>query len=58
MSKAKRDLSRVRHHTKIVATLGPATSDEEILEHMFRVGLDVVRMKSAASASGWAPGRA
>ena len=44
MSKAKRDLSRVRHHTKIVATLGPATSDEEILEHMFRVGLDVVRM--------------
>lgn len=44
MSKARRDLSRVRHHTKIVATLGPATSDEEMLEHMFRVGLDVVRM--------------
>lgn len=44
MSKKKRDLNHISHHTKIVATLGPATSDEEILEHMIRVGLDVVRM--------------
>src|SRR5512140_2613058 len=29
--------------TKIVATLGPASSDPEILERMFRAGVDVVR---------------
>ncbi|MDO4777824.1 MAG: pyruvate kinase [Cardiobacteriaceae bacterium] len=44
MSKKKRDLSHIPHHTKIVATLGPASSDEETLEQMIRVGLDVVRM--------------
>src|SRR5512140_900061 len=30
--------------TKIVATLGPASSDPEILERMFRAGVDVVRI--------------
>jgi pyruvate kinase len=30
--------------TKIVATLGPASSDPAILERMFRAGVDVVRM--------------
>jgi pyruvate kinase len=30
--------------TKIVATLGPASSDPVILERMFRAGVDVVRM--------------
>ena len=30
--------------TKIVATLGPASSSPEILEHMFRAGVDVVRL--------------
>lgn len=44
MSKKKRDLSHIPHHTKIVATLGPASSDEETLEQMIRIGLDVVRM--------------
>ena len=44
MGKGKRDLSRVAHHTKIIATLGPASSGEDILEHMIRAGLDVVRM--------------
>ncbi|MDO5090581.1 MAG: pyruvate kinase [Cardiobacteriaceae bacterium] len=44
MSKRKRDLSHIPHHTKIVATLGPASSDEETLEQMIRIGLDVVRM--------------
>jgi pyruvate kinase len=29
--------------TKIVATLGPASSDPDILEQMFRAGVDVVR---------------
>jgi pyruvate kinase len=30
--------------TKIVATLGPATSDSHVLEEMIRAGVDVVRM--------------
>jgi len=33
-----------RRSTKIVATLGPASSDPEILERMIRAGVDVVRM--------------
>lgn len=39
----KRDLTRISHHTKIVATLGPASSDVDTLEQMIRVGLNVVR---------------
>jgi len=31
-------------HTKIVATLGPASSDEDVLERMIRAGVDVVRL--------------
>src|SRR5512134_1891901 len=30
--------------TKIVATLGPASSDPAVLERMIRAGVDVVRM--------------
>ncbi len=30
--------------TKIVATLGPASSDQKVLEHMIRAGVDLVRM--------------
>jgi pyruvate kinase len=30
--------------TKIVATLGPASSDADVLERMFRAGVDVVRL--------------
>ena len=30
--------------TKIVATLGPASSSPEVLERMFRAGVDVVRL--------------
>lgn len=31
-------------HTKIVATLGPASSDPQVLERMVQAGVDVVRM--------------
>jgi len=31
-------------HTKIVATLGPASSTQEVLERMVQAGVDVVRM--------------
>ena len=34
----------MQRHTKIVATLGPASSDAETLERMIAAGVDVVRM--------------
>lgn len=34
----------MQRHTKIVATLGPASSSPEVLEKMVRAGVDVVRM--------------
>ncbi|WP_370680141.1 pyruvate kinase [Comamonas sp. GB3 AK4-5] len=36
--------SRVRRATKIVATLGPASSDPELLAQMIAVGVNVVRL--------------
>ena len=36
--------------TKIVATLGPASSDPQVLERMFRAGVDVVRMNFSHGA--------
>ncbi|MDO5356032.1 MAG: pyruvate kinase [Conchiformibius sp.] len=39
-----RDLTRIRHNTKIVATLGPASNQVELLKDMIAVGaLNVVR---------------
>ncbi|MEY2688473.1 MAG: hypothetical protein RL375_2671 [Pseudomonadota bacterium] len=34
----------MRRQTKIVATLGPASSDPEVLERMIRAGVDVMRL--------------
>ena len=34
----------MQRRTKIVATLGPASSDPEVLERMIRAGVDVVRL--------------
>ena len=34
----------IRRATKIVATLGPASSDPEMLEALIRAGVDVVRL--------------
>ena len=31
-------------NTKIVATLGPASAKEDVLEKMFKEGLNVIRM--------------
>ena len=36
--------SALRKKTKIVATLGPASSDEDILREMIREGMDVIRI--------------
>lgn len=44
MTALKRDLTRIRHNTKIVATLGPASNEVELLRDMITVGaLNVVR---------------
>ncbi|QEY25188.1 pyruvate kinase [Neisseria zalophi] len=44
MSTANRNLTRIRHNTKIVATLGPASNNVTLLEDMIRVGgLNIVR---------------
>lgn len=44
MTALKRDLTRIRHNTKIVATLGPASNEVELLCDMITVGaLNVVR---------------
>src|SRR5262245_44623726 len=40
----KNKLPERNRATKIVATLGPASSDPAVLERMFRAGVDVVRM--------------
>ena len=34
-------------HTKIVATLGPASNDAAVLEKLIRAGVDVVRLNFA-----------
>ncbi|MGE5028186.1 MAG: pyruvate kinase, partial [Betaproteobacteria bacterium] len=34
----------MQRKTKIVATLGPASSDQEVLDRMFQAGVDVVRL--------------
>lgn len=44
MIQAKRDTTHIRHHTKIVATLGPGSNDVELLRDMITAGgLNVVR---------------
>lgn len=37
-------MRQIRSHTKIVATIGPATRNKEILEKMFHEGVDVLRL--------------
>ncbi|HFC8542549.1 TPA: pyruvate kinase [Neisseria weaveri] len=44
MNTPQRDLTRIRHNTKIIATLGPGSNDVRLLEDMIRVGgVNVVR---------------
>ena len=43
-----------RRRSKIVATLGPATDDPDVLEHLVRAGADVARINfSHGSAGDW-----
>ncbi len=44
MTALKRDLTRIRHNTKIVATLGPGSNSVDLLRDMITIGaLNVVR---------------
>ena len=44
MSAIKRDLTRIRHNTKIVATLGPGSNNVDLLRDMISIGgVHVVR---------------
>jgi pyruvate kinase len=40
---------RILKRTKIVATLGPATDDLEVLEKLFWAGIDVVPIRPSSS---------
>src|SRR4051812_9829888 len=39
-----KETTRMTRATKIVATLGPASSDPEVLERLLTAGVDVVRL--------------
>ncbi len=40
-------------HTKIIATLGPATESKERLEQLIRSGVDVIRLNMAHATGEW-----
>lgn len=40
-------------HTKIIFTLGPATSDEDVLEKLFLAGADICRLNMAHATHAW-----
>ena len=42
-----------QNRTKIVATLGPATHDEDQIEELIRVGVDVFRLNCAHATHDW-----
>ncbi|MGE3513019.1 MAG: pyruvate kinase, partial [Vicinamibacterales bacterium] len=44
---------RTLRHTKIIATLGPATESREQLERLIRAGIDVIRLNMAHATTEW-----
>ncbi len=46
-------MSQQYRHTKIVATLGPATESPEMLEQMVRAGVDILRLNMAHATPAW-----
>lgn len=44
-----RDITHISHHTKIVATLGPASDSPEMLESLIKLGLNVFRFNFSHS---------
>lgn len=46
-------MSRTYRHTKIIFTIGPATTDETILEKLLEIGVDVCRLNMAHASHDW-----
>lgn len=46
-------MPRNYRHTKVVFTIGPATSDEDVLEKLLHVGVDVCRLNMAHASHEW-----
>ena len=40
-------------HTKIIFTIGPASSDEAVLERLIRAGADTCRLNMAHATHEW-----
>ena len=45
-----RDRKTIFRHTKIIATLGPATDSDEVMERLIDVGIDLVRLNFSHSS--------
>jgi pyruvate kinase len=45
--------SRPYHHTKIIATLGPATESKEMLAKLITAGVDILRLNMAHATHKW-----
>ena len=46
-------MPRTYRHTKVIFTIGPATTDEEILEKLLNVGVDICRLNMAHASHEW-----
>ncbi len=44
---------RYYRHTKIIATLGPATESPEMLERLITAGVDILRLNMAHGSREW-----
>ena len=46
-------MRRSYRHTKVIFTIGPATTDESVLERLLEVGVDVCRLNMAHASHEW-----
>ncbi len=46
-------MSRLYRHTKIIATLGPATESKEMLSKLITAGVDILRLNMAHASHQW-----
>ena len=46
-------MSEYYRHTKIIATLGPATESKEMLAQLIRGGVDILRLNMAHATHQW-----
>jgi pyruvate kinase len=46
-------MKKLLRHTKIIATIGPATESEEMLEKLILAGVDMCRLNMAHADHDW-----